>query len=145
MAEISTEENEKLVASIYDKAMAALHAGQSVTAPELLVHDVEHLMQEVNSGISYGQYFRWSSCEEIGRIRDHLRVLGLTRVLELTSKAIEIAFPKGLPADDAAKQASTDNWTPQQEEELGKLFEQLEEENGHVTNVLAEYARRTGA
>lgn len=143
MAEISTEENQRLVARVYDEAMAALHAGGLVSAVQLLVHDVEHMMQEVNSGISYEQYFRWASCEEMGRIRDHLRALGLTRVLELTSKAIAVAFPKGLPADEGAKEAT--EWTPDQTEALGKLFEQLEEENGHVTNVLSEYARRAGA
>jgi len=144
MPELSTEENQRLVARVYEQAMAGLSAGKPLSAAQLRVHDVEHMMQEVNSGISYAQYFRWASCEELSRIRGHLKALGLTRLLELTSRALDIAFPKGLPTDEAAKSQATE-WTAEQEEELGRMFEQLEEENGHVTNVLGEYARQAGA
>jgi hypothetical protein len=65
MPEISTLENEQLVARVYEEAMSALDAGKPVSAPALVVHDVEHLMQEVNSGVSFEGYFRWSSLDEI--------------------------------------------------------------------------------
>lgn len=35
-------------------------------------------------------------------------------------------------------------WTPEQEERLAALFDDLEEQNGHVMNVLGEYARTNG-
>src|SRR5919112_3723232 len=97
MPEISTSENEELVARVYGEAMQALGEGKQVSAPALVVHDVEHLMQEVNSGVSFEGYFRWSSLDEIGRIREQLRAVGLSRILELTEQAIQIAFPAGIP------------------------------------------------
>jgi hypothetical protein len=85
--ELSTEENERIVARVYEAAMAVLHAGRPVSAAQRLLHDVEHMMQEANSGAS----------------------------------------------------------TPEQEEALGDLFPQLEEENGRVTNALDAYAKQAGA
>ena len=143
MPEISTPENEQLVARVYEEAMGALNEGKRVSAPALVVHDVEHLMQEVNSGASFEQYFRWSSLDEIGRIREQLRVVGLSRILELTERAIQLAFPEGIPTTEEEKRNATE-WTSEQEEGLASLFDDLEEQNGHVTNVLGEYARTNG-
>ncbi len=143
MPEISTLENEQLVARVYEEAMSALNQGKHISAPALVVHDVEHLMQEVNSGISFEGYFRWSSLDEIGRIREQLRAVGLSRILELTEQAIQIAFPKGIPATEEEKRNATE-WTSEQEERLASLFDALEEQNGHVMNVLGEFARTNG-
>jgi len=143
MPEISTTENEQLVARVYEEAMSALDKGQQLPAPALVVHDVEHLMQEVNSAVSFEGYFRWSSLDEIGRIREQLRAVGFSRVLELTERAIQFAFPKGIPTTEEEKRNATE-WTSEQEERLASLFEELEEQNGHVTNVLGEYARANG-
>lgn len=140
MPEISTPENEQLVARVYGEAMSALDEGKHVSAPALVVHDVEHLMQEVNSAVSFEGYFRWSSLDEIGRIREQLRAVGLSRVLELTERAIQFAFPEGIPATEEEKRDATE-WTSEQGERLASLFEDLEEQNGHVINVLGEYAR----
>ena len=140
MPEISTPENEQLVARVYGEAMSALNEGKHVSAPALVVHDVEHLMQEVNSAVSFEGYFRWSSLDEIGRIREQLRAVGLSRVLELTERAIQFAFPEGIPATEEEKRDATE-WTSEQGERLASLFEDLEEQNGHVINVLGEYAR----
>ncbi len=143
MPEISTLENEQLVARVYEEAMSDLNQGKHISAPALVVHDVEHLMQEVNSGISFEGYFRWSSLDEIGRIREQLRAVGLSRILELTEQAIQIAFPKGIPATEEEKRNATE-WTSEQEERLASLFDALEEQNGHVMNVLGEFARTNG-
>jgi len=143
MPEISTPENEQLVARVYVEAMSALHSGKQVSAPALVVHDVEHLMQEVNSGVSFEGYFRWAGLDEIGRIREHLRAVGLSRILELTERAIQVAFPAGIPTTEEEKMNATE-WTSEQEESLASLFNDLEEQNGHVMNVLGEYARTNG-
>lgn len=144
MPELSTEENERIVARVYEAAMAELHAGRPVSAAQRLVHDVEHMMQEANSGASFEQYFRWASLEEIAAIRGHLQTLKLDDLSDLMSQAIAIAFPNGLPATDDEKSNATE-WTPEQEEALGDLFPQLEEENGRVTNALGAYAKHSGA
>ena len=143
MPEISTAENEELVARVYQEAMGALESGKHVSAPALVVHDVEHLMQEANSAVSFEGYFRWSSLDEIGRIREQLRAVGLSRILDLTERAIQAAFPEGIPATEEEKRNATE-WTSEQEERLASLFDDLEEQNGHVMNVLGEYARTNG-
>ena len=143
MPEISTTENEELVARIYNEAMSTLDSGKQISAPALVVHDVEHLMQEANSAVSFEGYFRWASLDEIGRIREQLRAVGLSRILELTERAIQVAFPNGIPTTEEEKRNATE-WTPEQEESLASLFGDLEEQNGHVTNVLGEYARTNG-
>lgn len=141
--EIATEENEQAVALVYKRTLDALIANQSISADERLVHDVEHLMQEANSGASYEQYFRWASISKIATIAANLRFLGLNDVAELTEQAITVAFPNGIPETDEAKEDETD-WTSQQEDRLSELFRQLEQQNGRVTNVLGAYARRVG-
>jgi hypothetical protein len=123
--------------------MRALEEGKHVPAPALVVHDVEHLMQEVNSAASFEGYFRWSSLDELGRIRDQLRAVGLDRILELTERAIQLAFPEGIPTTEEEKRNATE-WTSEQEEGLASLLSDLEEQNGHVMNVLGEYARTNG-
>ena len=143
MPEISTAENEELVARVYQEAMGALESGKHVSAPALVVHDVEHLMQEANSAVSFEGYFRWSSLDEIGRIREQLRAVGLSRILDLTERAIQAAFPEGIPATEEEKRNAAE-WTSEQEERLASLFDDLEEQNGHVMNVLGEYARTNG-
>ena len=140
MPEISTTENEQLVARVYGEAMSALDGGKHVSAPALVVHDVEHLLQEANSAASFEGYFRWASLDEIGRIREQLRAVGLNPVRELTERAIQVAFPEGIPTTEEEKRNATE-WTSVQEESLASLFADLEEQNGHVTNVLGEYAR----
>lgn len=143
MAEMATPENEALVARIYAQALELSFSGRALAPGVQRVHDVEHLMQEVNSGVSFEQYFRWATLEELGGIERHLAALGLERVLELTRQAMTVAFPGGLPRTPAALDAAI-AWTPAQEARLAELFEALEAENGHVTNVLAGYAREAG-
>jgi hypothetical protein len=72
-----------------------------------------------------------------------LRAVGLSRILELTEQAIQIAFPAGMPTTEEEKRSATE-WTSEQEERLASLFDDLEEQNGHVMNVLGEYARANG-
>jgi hypothetical protein len=144
VAELSTEENQRIVSRVYEQAMNDSQAGKPIPPNQRVVHDIEHLMQEVNSGASFEQYFRWASLGEIAQIRDHLQTVGLEDVAALVTEAIQIAFPDGLPASEEEKSAATE-WTPAQQEGLGALFPRLEDENGRVTNVLGEYARRTGA
>lgn len=144
MSEMAAEENDQLVQKLYLETMTALHAGETISAERRLIHDVEHLLQEANSGASFEQYFRWASLDEIAHICDHLRAADLEDVARLTLEAIGVAFPNGLPATDNEKSDATD-WTQEQEEALVELFLKLEDQNGRITSQLAVYAKRVGA
>ena len=139
MSELAAPEHEEIVGRLYLEAVEALGRGEPIRSELRVVHDVEHLMQEANSGASFEQYFRWASLDEITNIRGHLRQLGLDDVAQLVARALEVAFPNGVPASDEAKSDATE-WTPEQEEALAELFPALEEHNGRVMNALGRYA-----
>ena len=143
MPEQSSEEDEMVVQRIYSGALEALGAGETLSPEIRLIHDVEHLMQEVNSGASFEQYFRWAPVGEIAAICRHLETAGIDDVAQLTREAIGVAFPKGLPATDDEKSEATE-WTEEQEQALETLFPRLEDQNGRVTRLLAVHARRVG-
>ena len=136
MAEMSTEENEKLVGEVYTRAMTRVHAGQSLDERDRVVWEIEGLSQEVNSGASYEQYFRWRPVSEISTIVARLQKAGLPEVAKLTQRAIEIAFPGGIPKTDEEKDTLTD-WSEAQDSELQQLGDQFTEYNGRIGNVLA--------
>lgn len=136
MAELSTEENEKLVQEVYSQAMNRVHSGQSLEERDRVVWEIEGLSQEVNSGASYEQYFRWRPVSEISTIVARLRKAGLPEVADLTQQAIQTAFPGGVPKTDEGKEDLT-GWSEAQESELQQLADQFTEYNGRIGNVLA--------
>jgi hypothetical protein len=142
MSETSTAENEALVSRVYTQALEARQGGRALAPADLMVYNIEMLSQEVNSGASFEQYFRWASVEEISEAVDRLTSLGLSEVANIVRRAIDIAFPKGLPATDDDKNALTE-WSDGQLEQLGAAATELEAFNGRITNVLAAFYRKS--
>ena len=141
MPEMSTTENEELVSSVYTQALQDREDGRTLAPADLMVYHIEMLSQEVNSGASFEQYFRWASVEEIGEVVSRLESLGLTDVAQIARRAIKVAFPKGVPATDEEKRDLTE-WSEKQEELLGTAAEEFEEFNGRITNVLGAFYRK---
>jgi len=139
--ELSTPENEAIVRSVCEAVSAARESGKPITPDHQSIYDIDYLLLEANSGASFEQYFRWASVEEIGRVVAALRTVGLLDVADLTEKAIQAAFPKGIPSSDEEKANLTD-WSEAQDERLRELFPALEDQNGRITNVLAAFARK---
>jgi hypothetical protein len=139
--EMSTPENEELVARVYTEALEARADGRKLSAADTVIYEIEMLSQEVNSGASFEQYFRWASIEEMSRVADRLESVGLPEVAQLTRTAIEVAFPDGLPGSDEEKDDLT-AWTEDQEERLSTLANAFEEFNGRIINVLAAFYRK---
>ena len=142
MAEMSTSENEELVSRVYTRALEEYHDGRKLDATDLMVYHIEMLSQEVNSGASFEQYFRWASIEEISEAVDRLESLGLSEVAQIARRAIDVAFPNGIPATAEEKRALTE-WTEDQLDALSSLASEFEEFNGRIINVLAESYRRS--
>ena len=138
--EISTEENEKLVSAVYERAMGSVHAGSAISDDENLVFQVELLSQEVNSGASFEQYFRWVGKGEVDQIVDLLNKLELTEVGVIVEKAIMIAFPDGVPDNEDEYENCTE-WNESQEGKLESLFAEFEQYNGVITNKLGGYIK----
>jgi len=142
MPEMSTTENEELVSRVYTQALQDRHDGRELAVADLMVYHIEMLSQEVNSGASFEQYFRWASIEEISEAVGRLESLALSDVAQIVRRAIEVAFPNGLPANDEKKSELTE-WTEEQEELLGKAANEFEEFNGRIINVLAAFYRKS--
>jgi hypothetical protein len=142
MAEMSTPENDELVGRVYTQALEARAEGRQLDAAETVVYEIEMLSQEVNSGASFEQYFRWASVAEVSRVVERLESIGLPEVAQLTRTAIDVAFPDGLPGTDDEKDDLT-AWTEDQEERLTVLADAFAEFNGRIINVLGAFYRKS--
>jgi hypothetical protein len=140
--EISTDENEKLVRSICDSVREAHQKKEAVHDGHRLIYEIDCLLTEVNSGASFGQYFRWSSLAEIARIVSQLETVGLTEVAQITGEAVSTAYPDGLPPNPDNEE-SLSNWdgSEEQEDRLSELAELFTDYNGMIINKLADYIR----
>jgi hypothetical protein len=143
MPEMSTSENEELVSRVYTQTLQDRLDGRELAPADLMVYHIEILSQEVNSGASFEQYFRWASVQEISEAVDRLESLGLSEVAQIVRRAIEVAFPDGVPRTDEEKSELTD-WTGDQEELLAAAASEFEEFNGRIINVLAAFHRKGG-
>lgn len=144
MSEIGTEENGHRVSDAYGKALETLSREQPLPDALRMVHDVEHLMQEANSGVSFEQYFRWASLDEMRGIVGRLEALGLDEVASIVARAMAAAFPRGLPLSEEDRDDDP-GWSQEVLDELMALFDELEAYNGRVTNVLGAYVASSGA
>ena len=141
MPDMSTTENEELVSHVYTQALQDRQDGRKLSPADLMVYHIEMLSQEVNSGASFEQYFRWASVEEIGEAVSRLESLGLSDVAQIVRRAIQVAFPKGVPATGEEKNELTE-WSEKQEELLGRAANEFEEFNGRIINALAAFYRK---
>lgn len=142
MPEMSTSESEELVSRVYTQALDNRDEGRALDAADLMVYHIEMLSQEVNSGASFEQYFRWASVAEISEAVGRLESLAQSDVAQIVRRAIDVAFPKGLPSTDEEKDELTE-WTDKQEEALSALANEFEEFNGRIINVLAAFYRKS--
>ena len=142
MPEMSTTENDELVSRVYAQALQDRQDGRELAPAELMVYHIEMLSQEVNSGASFEQYFRWASVGEISEAADRLESLALSDVAQIVRRAIDVAFPSGLPATDEEKNELTE-WTEEQEELLSGATNEFAEFNGRIINVLATFHRKS--
>src|SRR5262245_31382066 len=142
MPEMSTRENEELVSRVYMQALQDRNDGKDLAPADSMVYDIEMLSQEVNSGASFEQYFRWASVSEIAAAPERLESLGLSEVARIVRRATEAAFPGGAPASDDEKNERTE-WSDEQQQSLAGLATEFEEFNGRIINVLADFHRKS--
>jgi len=134
--------NEQLVSRVYAQALQDRRVGRKLAAADLIVYHIEMLSQEVNSGASFEQYFRWAAVEEISEAVSRLESLALPKVARIVRRAIDVAFPNGLPSTDEEKSELVE-WTEEQEERLSALGAEFEKFNGRVLNALAAFHRKS--
>ena len=136
--EIGSEKNSARVNAVYVALISAANSGHWVSPQADLVCQVELLSQEVNSGASFEQYFRWVRVTDDSRILQYLDELGLPEVRGIVERALTTAFPEGIPQDDDAYDSCTD-WSESQLRQLAELFGEFERYNGILTNRLGQF------
>ena len=139
--EQGTDENAMRLDNVYSAVLDALNAGKTISAQAELVYQVEMLSQEVNSGASFEQYFRWVRVTRDSRILQFLKDLGLPEVCEIVERAIKAAFPNGIPEDDDDYEQCME-WSAKQELQLADLFTEFETYNGVITNLLGQFIKQ---
>lgn len=143
--EMATEENEKIVSKLYEDIIGEIgKPGRPPDTEKLaLLYEVEHFQQEIGSGASFEQYFRWASKAELDGIVEKLEQLGLTQLANTTKEAFSVAFPNGIP-DDLEQLDDLTDWTEDQEQRLSNLYTEISSLHGATTNRLGEYAKENG-
>ena len=133
----------ELVSRIADSLIGSIDApGAEPSSDEMrLFFDVYCFDMEIGSGASFDQYFHWASKEQIDRIVSQLNELGLDSIIEPTKKAIDVAFPAGVPENEDEFDECLE-WTEDQELELEELYEQEVEIHALLEEKLAKYARK---
>lgn len=142
MIETSAADDDKLVAEVYTQALGRLAANLPLAEADRVVYEVEMLCQEVNSGASFEQYFRWATLDELAAVVARLQGLGLDEAADITRRAFDVALPGGLPASAEDMDVLTE-WTPEQEERLRSLADEFVECNAAITRVLASFWRHS--
>ena len=137
---MAIRKDEDLIRAICEEVIEAKDKNIEISPYKQTIYDVDYLFMEVNSGVSFEQYFRWASVEEIKRIENSLNRVGLNDIAKLTKDAIDVAFPNGLPNSNTKKDELT-YWTQEQEEKLESLFTIFQESNSKIVNTLAKYAK----
>ena len=141
--EIATKENQDLLSSVYTRVMKLANAEKVLSDHENYIFQVELLSQEVNSGASFEQYFRWVGKSELDLIVKYVSRLDIPEVVNIVEEAIMVAFPNGIPEDEDEYEECTE-WSDSQERRLEELFEMFEEFNGVITNRLGEFIEANG-
>jgi hypothetical protein len=139
--EQGTDINATRVDKVYSAVLDALNAGKTISAQAELVYQIEMLSQEVNSGASFEQYFRWARVTRDSRILQYLKDLGLPEVSEIVERAFKAAFPDGIPEDDDDYELCME-WSEEQEQQLASLFAEFEHFNGVITNKLGRFIKQ---
>ena len=97
--EMATPESEDLVSRVYTQALQDRHDGRALDDADLMVYHIEMLSQEVNSGASFEQYFRWASVEEIAQA-----VGRLSRLRGIAATPADHSFPE-IPSSPSSLRA----------------------------------------
>ena len=96
------------------------------------------LEAEVNNG-GFSQYFLNSSAETAPFVVDALRTIGASKTAEICKRAIETAFPAGLPATIHAIRSAAAGFSDAIIDKLEPLDQEFFEYPNNLTDLLYNY------
>jgi Domain of unknown function (DUF4375) len=111
------------------------------SAPQKVFSAIWAVESEVNNG-GFSQYFQNSSCETAGFVAEALDQIGAPKTAGICRRAVETAFPKGLPSDPMAISEAAASFPSDVEEALSDLDEEFIAYPHNLTELLFAYVSR---
>jgi hypothetical protein len=111
-------------------------AEQSI--PQRVFSSIWALESEVNNG-GFSQYFYNCSNETAGFVVDALHLIEARQAAEICKRALEIAFPVGLPSSPEAIRAEAESFAPGVEDALSQLDQEFYLYPNDLTELLYAY------
>lgn len=90
---------------------------------------------EVNNG-GFSQYFQNDSCETVAFVVRALDIVGAPQTADICRRAIEKAFPAGLPSDASAIASAAGNFSDETLEQLEVLDSEFMAYPNNLTDLL---------
>jgi len=140
-----TEEDLDTVDSIYSELLKTDDIS-NLAEVEKTVFLIESYNMEINSGLDFMQWYRWSDVDHLKETPVALKNIGLTNSYEICTEALNITFPNGLPnneddKDNLIESLEEDDEKENTREKLVALAEKQEEQNYSLTTGLASWIR----
>jgi len=140
-----SEEDIVLVDSIYSD-LVDVEDISNLTELEKIVFLIESYNMEINSGLDFIQWYRWSEYGQLKETPAALKEIGLSKSYEICMEALKITFPGGLPEsagdkDDAIDSLEENDAKEILREKLVELAEKQEDQNYNLTTGLAAWIR----
>jgi len=124
-----------------DKTQYNREEFSSQSAPQKVFTAIWELEAEVNNG-GFSQYFLNSSGETAHFVVEALEAIQAPLTADICRRAIQTAFPNGLPSDPDTIQTAASDFPPDVEDQLNALDNEFYKYPNNLTRLLFAYVRR---
>lgn len=109
--------------------------------PQKVFSAIWSLESEVNNG-GFSQYFQNLSGETAGFVAEALETIGAPRTAEICRRAIDCAFPEGLPPNPEEITLAASDFSSETEEKLDALDREFYQYPNDLTGLLFAYVSK---
>ncbi len=113
----------------------------SQSTPQKVFSTIWAVESEVNNG-GFSQYFQNDSGETAPFLVDALQMIGAPRTGDICRRAIEVAFPEGLPSSSEAISAAANNFSDETYRSLEPLDQQFVGYPHNLTDLLYSFVAK---
>lgn len=105
------------------------------SSPQKVFSAIWGAESEINNG-GFVQYFQNTSCETAAFTVEAFTAVGATRTADICRRAIEVAFPDGLPSSPGASSVAAADFTNETMEQLEALDSEFFQYPHNLTDLL---------
>lgn len=124
-----------------DKSQFGRNNFSTQSAPQKVFSAIWSVESEVNNG-GFLQYFSNSSCETAGFIVDALETIDAPAAADICRRAIDLAFPDGLPSDQEAMRNIVEDFSDEIVDNLEILDDEFFKYPDNLTELLFAYVSK---